>query len=140
MVGVLQGGISSTTGTGDLWNNVRIMLGVWDQLTTPTVTSGWIFDAPSDEPRLVGRGLRRMIRDRTHLIQYRLGPAGILPDSRRIKLRVKFRKPLKINWYQLGSSSNLPGNRLVLSMLSDSSVIPNPGFVSGWWLLKYRDV
>lgn len=131
--GQLQGG-QSNLATDEKTNYVRIMIMSTQQGASPTPLPN--FDLPINRqtvPNVMKVYIDRMIslqtpgRDST----------GYLPATRMVKFNVKLRKPFVIKFPQSGSTT--PVVDLICWAVSDSSVVPNPGFLNGWLRVFYTD-
>ena len=61
-----------------------------------------------------------------------------LPALKRVHIRVRLRKPITICMGAGGTT--YPSLRIFLAMRSDSTFIPNPGFINGYIQTFYRDI
>lgn len=146
--GVLQGGQAAGP-LDDFYNTVRIVVAKWrsqyyDATTPWVVKNGWTVDS-----QIVRKwndlGLQRVYMDRRFVLEPLMnetGGDGYVPNSYRVRFHLKFRKPLVLNWPQAGAPGPVVPQmpHLLISSVSDSGAIPNPGFVSGSMLLRWRNV
>lgn len=137
--GFLQGG--QTGVIADETNNiVRLFLAVWDQDAggTPLATAGITRNAQiyrSDH-----ENLRKKLYDRTISL---VAPSpdgdgsGAIPARKKIRYYKKFRGlGYKM---QVSRVTGQYKQRLIMSAISDSSAVPNPGFVTGHLKIIYKD-
>lgn len=137
----IAGGISDTLGTGDLYNHLRVMVATWvGESVGPTRAKSWDHLAPSNCKELIGaRDLLTVYYDRLFLSEFRAVGSTLYADKRQVKIHLRFPgKGIRIK-YSLAGSAYYPNKRLFLSMCSDSTVVPNPGVVEGWYLTKIKD-
>jgi len=127
-------GISSAD---DLRNTVRMVL--WQGVPAASLaTSGITLNMPCEPPFV--QGMQRLLADK-QIILASPGPgpvAGVMPAVRNIFIRYKFKTPLKVTYADDNAGSF--DKVIYFSMLSDSSVVPSPGFVNGYYQIKYTDV
>lgn len=140
--GILGGG-QNNVALDDRVNVVRIVLGLWTRgLTTPCATNSFAMSSVINRAGYTvtgGASLIRKFRDfKVVLRSPGRDSTGYLPAIKRIRIYVKFKKPLQFIFANSGASNDVD-KMFVLSMLSDSGAIPNPGFVSGSWYLKWVD-
>lgn len=139
--GLLQSGTTGTA-TDDDTNLVRIILANWKDAAggTPVASAGVTLLSQSPNKATGALHLQRKFMDRTVTLINQCADfdgTGYIPQMKKIKYFKRFRgKGLPIvhehnNTHQL--------NHIYLSMISDSSAVPNPGFITGWWRIKYID-
>lgn len=63
---------------------------------------------------------------------------GYLPAMLPVTAYHKFRQPLRVNFSDNGGGG--PDFSVIVSCLSDSLAVPNPGFVDGYMSVAYSDV
>lgn len=130
LTGILQGG-QSNTAVDDNHNVVRLILATYRVGSVPSLSLNDIMD-----PR-VQDGLIRVYFDRTLTLR---SPArdstGYMPASQPVIFSVKLGKQLLYK----GDGANAENTEyLTLIALSDSGVAPSPGFISGYWNLRFTD-
>lgn len=134
--GVLVGG-QSNLATDDNRNIVRIVLAWWDSSSaTPLATNGATIDSRIQSDELFGKGLLKMIYNKTVVLTSSgRDSTGYMPAQRFVKIWKKL--------YRYVSYSNVTGTtagqKLILSMISDSAVVSHPGFVQGNYFFKFTD-
>lgn len=151
--GVLANG-SSGTSADDPYNNIRLIIAIWDRSWTAPMTS-WasvdstIFNAPVTKyannggARLIKKIFDQYIPLEVTGTEKGSGD-GYTPALRNVDLYFKFKKPIIVNY--VGSTSTTsaalegPDKNLIISIASDSSVIPNAGFISGYSVMTFYDV
>ena len=78
--------------------------------------------------------LRKFIDRRISLVSPGKDSTGYMTAQRLVKIYYKFRKPIAIDY-----SAATVNRNLVLSIVSDSSAVPSPGFTSGYVYLTFKD-
>lgn len=133
--GTLAGG-QANTALDDRVNTVRMILGLWTS-STPMATIGT--PNPMDAPLMRnfnsgGLLLRKFMDRRISLVSPGKDSTGYMTAQRLVKIYYKFRKPIAIDY-----SAATVNRNLVLSIVSDSSAVPSPGFTSGFVYLTFKD-
>lgn len=145
--GTLAGGQGAAG--DDAYNMFRIVLGLWttEASTTPLAVLGANLDDPLwpkfgytglDPPQLHSR-LKWKIFDKLYKLQSpgMQAEGDLMPAIKHISIYKKFKKPILMRF---GNTTTTYANHyLVLSMLSDSSTVPSPGFILGSVYVKIRD-
>lgn len=138
--GVLHGGQSGVV-ADDRYNTVRFVLGLWRH-NTPCVTNAFTMDSLINKAGFSSTGgvsLVRKYRDfKVILTSPSPDTTGYMPALKKIKIFIKFRKPLVISFPSVSATST-QNTYFVLSMLSDSSLPPNPGFIAGSYTITWYD-
>lgn len=134
--GTLAGG-QANSALDDRVNTVRMILGLWTS-ATPMATIGTA--NPLDAPLLKnlnsgGLLLRKYLDRRISLVSPGRDSTGYMTAQRLVKIYYRFRKPIVINY-----SASAVNRNLVLSIVSDSSAVPSPGFTSGCVYLTFKDM
>lgn len=139
---------SSGTAADDMYNILRIVIALWRQpeagetpfqsqsVTVPTL----------NDPIVKGddtcHGMIKKYYDKTFRLESngveRASGDGYVPKLYKFKYYKRFKKPIIMRWP--GSNGTTPSCRLILSMISDSAIIPNPGFLSGFWRMTWKDL
>lgn len=140
--GLLFGAATGFGGADDYFNSVRIcVLGFHadkgGSSLSPLSTAGIGINNPITRTNTAG--LSHIFRD--NLIALTNPPYGsnlCAPGHRSVNIFIRFRKPLVVDF--TGGTAHYNQYQLYLSMISDSTAIPNPGFASGWTRLIYTDV
>lgn len=137
MNGALHGG-QSNTAADDAHNTVRFVLALWDgRAATPLATNGALIDSHIVSTNPPGRGLIKKYMDfSVDLVSPGVDSAGYITAMKRIKKFVKLNNH-KITFYQDGV--NIGNQRLILSAISDSAVVPHVGFQNGFCSIAYTD-
>lgn len=132
-VGAQNGGV-----TDDAYNTVRIVLALWDSTTnTPLATNGAIIDTIIQKERAFGKGLVKVYYDKTFMLNTPgVDGDGYLPAVKQISIFKKLGDK-KIKYCSADGAT--AEQKLILSIISDSSAIVNPGFVHGRMNLRYED-
>lgn len=134
--GTLVGG-QSNLATDDNRNTVRIILATWDASSAgPLAANGATIDSYISKNTTVSRGLIKKHIDKIiELPTAGRDSTGYLPA---IKL-VKFFKKLRTFIRYYGSASTNDNKKLILSMISDSAAVSNPGFTQGYYSVFFED-
>jgi len=126
--------------TSDDYNVVRIVCHETEQQATsfPLLTSGLNMNSnirPDNVP-----GLKRVLYDRlvplTPGYLYAGGVPG--PKAVTVSFSINFRRPINVV-YQ-GASTTAADRFVWLSMISDSGLVPSPGFTQGRVQLTFKDL
>lgn len=133
--GTLAGG-QANSAVDDRVNTVRMILGLWTS-ATPMASIG--APNPLDAPLMKnfnsgGLLLRKFVDKRISLVSPGRDSTGYITAQRLVKLYYRFKKPIMINY-----SAATVNRHLVLSLVSDSSAVPSPGFTSGYVYLTFKD-
>lgn len=130
----------------DAHETIRIILAVWDRKDRETTVSTQLEELSPrtylSDPvtRTTMPGLKRKMLDKyIHLVPQgtNMGDTGYTAVLKEFKYQKKFKKPIVITYKD--NSSLRPDQVLALSMISDSSVTPHPGAISGWVSWRYTD-
>lgn len=134
--GVLVGGQTNLV-TDDNRNTMRIILAIWDATTaTPCADNSISLSSYLSRDRIVGNGLIQKLFDKVIVLRTPgADSTGYLPAVQHIKRYIRFYRKL----YYAGSSSTSCGRKIILSILSDSGAVPNPGFTSGFCNMYFKD-
>lgn len=136
--GFLQGGQTGTV--ADESNNiVRIVIAIWDQdagatplATTTTGRNAQIYRGDYEN-------LRRKLYDRTISL---VSPSPEQGDGQiAARKKIRFYKKFKGLGFkmQVSRTTSQYKSRFIMSAISDSSAVPNPGFVTGHLKIIYKD-
>lgn len=139
--GVLQGG-QTNLATDDRFNTVRFVLGLWRSRTPCTANSLTMSSMINKSGYSVtgGASLIRKFRDfKVILSTPGADSTGYLPAVRKVRIYVKFRRPITI-LFPASAATTTQSMFLILSVISDSVAIPNPGFTSGSFTLSWYDI
>lgn len=128
LTGVLVGG-QSNLATDDNRNFVRIVVALWDSKSaTPLQTNGCTSSALLSDKVATGTGLIKKYYDKIHLLPVAgRDSTGYIPSMKYIKKFFKFNRKINYQSTVAGSAQN----KLIISMISDSGAVSNPGFVQG---------
>lgn len=125
----------------DATNLFRIFVGLWpfSSGTTPCGTLGIPLNTQIQKSHFPYQLTKRYF-DRTYNLEAKVGDydsAGYVPH----RIKVKWRKVWKGRGLRirLDDAGNIV-NRLIISMISDSTTVSHPGFVSGHCKISYYDV
>lgn len=123
----------------DLYNNVRIVIGLYNAGSqTPLGDATTSINAPI-EPMLNTRGrLIKKYHDKYLALETTgAGQTGYCPSMKNLSIKKFFKKPIVVEY---GTDTNVYGDKmLIMSMISDSVGVPNPGFTCGYFRVWYTD-
>jgi len=133
--GIICPGATAAAGD-DPYNNMRIVLGMWD-IATPLQTAGATLNSYISKDVTAGHDLTRKLYDKFFTLHTGgLGAvAGYVPINRPFNYSRKFKRPIQCQWDAVGVANHY----LVLSMLSDSAAPSHPGIVPGYVVVKFID-
>jgi len=147
LTGHLMGGQS--VAADDPYNFVRIVIGLWNMGagTTPLASLAAQMDDPlwkkapftGVDPAGLAQNLKWKIWDKTIKLQSpgMMADGDLMPAVRNVTYYKKFKKPIVM---QFGNVATTYANHsLIVSMISDSSLAPSPGFLTGYIYVKFRD-
>ena len=135
---IVGGAVNSVA--DDARNTIRMVLASWDgDSNTPLGTATWNMDYPIR--RTLGPTASNMLKKYydKYITIPSIGPddTGYMPGMRKVSFYKYFKKGYKMNFAD--STENYPDKRLILSMISDSGVVPNPGVTNGYYVITYED-
>ena len=135
--GVLHGG-QSNTAVDDSINTVRLILFTGaPNLSAAAAATAWSLNKPGDPARM--GGCYSVLLDVTLvLVSPGRDSTGYLPAARHVNYVVSLRQALPELMFS-GSDGTTNHTGVYLFALSDSSAMPNPGFVSGGLTIDYLD-
>lgn len=129
--------------TDDAYNVLRVILGLYrGSSVTPLATSGRGLNDPLRTDYLSANGL--LIKK--YMDKYITLPVtgteqgagdGYTPSVKNFTYYKRWKKGILIQWSN--DTTNYPSANLVLSMISDSIAVTNPGFVAGYAVMTYED-
>ena len=140
--GILAAGASETL-ADDPYNVVRIILGLYrGTVTNPLTTAGATIDSAITPYLNTGGNMIAKYMDRyiplTITSTEKGDGDGYTPGLYHFKYKKYFKKGIVIDCQGTGAS---PYNKmLTLSLISDSDVVPNPGFIRGWMRCTFEDI
>jgi len=131
----------------DPYNVMRIILGLWTGLASansaPLGTSNLNINSPISPWNASGAvatyRMQRKYLDRyiTFSSPSRADETSLVPATRTFRYFKLFKRPMFIQ-YSDGTGDSAD-RFFTLSMISDSTAVPNPGFISGYVVLTYED-
>jgi len=142
ITGVIAQG-SSQTALDDPYNVVRIVVGLYTAgglPSTPLLTAGATLNSPiCSQSNTNGRLVRKFLDVYVplHVVCVeRDGGDGYVPSLKKFdySVRVSFRQTYGTD------AATYPNHTVILSMISDSSAVPGPGFVAGRVETRFTDV
>lgn len=136
--GYIQSGAAGGI-TDDSYNFIRIVLALWDPWATdtPMQTSGSLLAHPAIRKDNDEHLLKRYV-DRTFIIRGSQDDTGYIPGFKKVKYYKRWKGAGLL--LRAGRLASFQRPKLILSMISDSAAVPNPGFVTGQWRIKYKDI
>jgi len=129
--------------TDDPYNVVRICIAWWSgaAAANPLFVTGTTIDAPIRKNLGTRNYLLRKLIDKyvtlTVTSTEKGGGDGYTAGLRQFKYYKSFRKGVLITWGD--DTVSYPDKRLIISMISDSAAITNPGVIRGYFVLTYED-
>lgn len=134
MKGTLLGG-QVNGALDDNYNVVRIVVGLYDSSSTTPLTASSVVMSGAITPETV-KGLIKKYVDKTVILRSAgRDSTGYLPAAAEVKKFVKCHPTIVYS----GTGATTAQRKLIVSMLSDSSASPNPGFVNGYRALWFED-
>lgn len=138
--GILASGAVNGAADDD-FNCFRIILASWMDSagTTPCTTYAMDYQSKSPSRENGFKFLRKKYMDRTiYLVNTAdADGTGYIPKLKKVSYYKRFKGAgLRIKHDHSGAYQE---SHIVLSMVSDSSAVPNPGFITGWWRVRYYD-
>jgi len=140
--GVLMGGAIGAITGDDMYNNIRMLIYVgngnkFGSAITPLATAGVSINTPIRKysHNWVSRVLRNQYIGITN---QPIDADTAAPGHRPYNVFIKFKKPLHIQF--TGSGTNTNQQQLWISMISDSTAVPHPGFTSGYFSVSWIDI
>lgn len=138
--GVIAQG-SSESAVDDAYNVLRIVLALYNgQDFTPLGALATMNQPITTEFNTAGQ-MRKKYMDKyiaLNVVSTEQGEGdGYVPQVKSFKYYKKFKRPVTIRFGDSGTVNQQ--NRIVLSMLSDSAGVPNPGFVAGYMKVLFED-
>lgn len=127
----------------DPWNVVRIVIGLYNltnTTNTPMTYATIGINDPISPSRLLGNLVKKIYYDKYIPLQVtgsaKSGSVGYAPTVRAWQFK-KYFKNVFINYIDTGITN--PNQQVFISMISDSSGVPNPGFTLGWIRAVFED-
>jgi len=139
--GVIASG-SENSVADDPYNVVRCIIATWnDKQTSPCATSALGIDSAINNITN-GKGyLRRKYYDKFIPLSVASSCGTdndkFVPNLKGFHYYKRFKKPLFIQF--TSDTNDYPNQTLAISMVSDSGVVLNPGFVNGYISMRYED-
>lgn len=134
---------ASQAALDDPYNVVRLVIGLYQQGTTNTpLTTGLasltapINSVVSTDGRIIKKYYDKFIPLQVTSTEKGDGD-GYTPQLKRIKYYKHWRKGIIVDYN--GAASNVYNKLLCISMLSDSAAAPSPGFIAGYWVMRFED-
>lgn len=135
--GVLAQGSTGTL-SDDPYNVFRVILGLYTGSST-TPLSSLALTAPLMKDSTGGQLLKSKLYDEyiplTVVSTEKGGGDGYTPALKKFKLYKKLNKV--ITWAD--DTTTYPDTRLIMSCISDSTVVVNPGFITGYVIVRWED-
>lgn len=140
--GVIASGANELP-TDDAYNVLRVVIALYDGSTvTPLATAGRGLNDPLRVDYLSANGrLKRKFLDKYVALEVtgteQGAGDGYVPGLRHFKYYKNFKKGITINWSN--DTTNYPSANLIMSCISDSVAVTNPGFVAGYAIMTFED-
>jgi len=136
--GVLHGA-QSNLALDDSHNIVRLVLAVYQGAPgLANLTTGGASTSTPISTKYYSRQMETKIWDHYYTLDSPgRDSTGYLTQQKVVNLYHKFKTPLRVDYSD--DTINTSNRSLGLSMISDSSAVPNPGFVQGYWTVNYTD-
>lgn len=133
---------SAESALDEPYNVLRIVLGHYKgSAVTPLTLGGAGLNTPITKHENTGATLIKKYMDKyiplTAVSTEKGGGDGYTPSLKQVKYYKRFKKGKIIEF--MNHTTGTYNGMFVLSMLSDSSAIPNPGFVAGYMIVTYDD-
>jgi len=140
--GTLCGGCSPSHIADDPYNTIRMV--VYSSRIPKTGTSlSPLFSASQTINSLITYGQVPTIhkyKDQLIILNNKeFAPGECGPQVRKVKWFLKFKKPFIVT-YTHNTAVDYNQSQLFVSMISDSAVVPNPGFVNGRMTVRFTDI
>lgn len=135
---IVGGAVNSVA--DDARNTIRMVLASWDgDSNTPLGTASWSMNYPirSTLGPTASNMLKKYYDKYITLTSTGADDTGYIAGVRKVSYYKYFKKGYKMNFSD--ATADYPDKKLVLSMISDSGVIPNPGVTNGYWVITYED-
>lgn len=123
----------------DIYNNVRIVIGLYNAGSQfPLTDASTSINHPIESMlNTKGRLIKKYYDKYIGLTTTGKGATGYCPTMKSITIRKFFKKPIVVEY---GTDTNVYGDKmLIMSMISDSIGVPNPGFTCGYFRVWYTD-
>lgn len=139
--GILGPGASETL-LDDAYNVFRIRIATYEGGGAPMTAASIALDQPvRHDLSTAGPNLIKTYMDKYVPLNVAAtekgGGDGYAASLRKFKYYKKFKNPIEITFAD--ETATYPNKRLIMSCLSDSGAAVNPGFSTGWILLRYTD-
>lgn len=138
--GVLVGGANESA-FDDPYNVIRIVLSRWDgETVTPFSTgAGHTIHIPINRILSNSPGMKNKYYDKYIAMNVaspeKGGGDGYAASARVVSFKKQFKKGIPITY-----STTQASDKIFLSMISDSLAVPNPGFVTGYCMITWKDI
>lgn len=133
---------SSESLTDDAYNVMRVVIGWYTGTTdTPLQTAGIGINGSFNN---LNKGSAQLVRK--YLDRYITLPVtsteqgagdGYAPGMKHFRYYKKFKQPLTIQYGD--DTATYPSHRLIMSVISDSVAVPNPGLNYGYFIVRFED-
>lgn len=152
LFGSVSGGQSNTS-ADDKYNSLRIVAAVFDGSASglapsakwPSMPQGTATPIRVRTPTWPADGstqlIRRKLKDK-YITLNSVGrdSTGYMPAIRAVGFRYRFKKPLIVNYSIDGGGGYKPDKYIGIGMMSDSTAIPAPGFLTGALTWFWKDL
>lgn len=135
---IVGGAVNSVA--DDARNTIRMVLASWDGASNaPLGTATWNMNYPIRSTLgPTGSSMLKKYYDK-YITLTSPGPddTGYIPGMRKVSYYKYFKKGYKMDFAD--ATADYPDKRLILSMISDSALVPNPGVTNGYFVITYED-
>jgi len=138
--GIIAGGANESA-FDDMYNTVRVVFALWNTTNDTPIGNALDRDYPLQSTTYTGaQKLIKKLYDKQIGFQVasteKAAGDGYAPEVKSIRFYKRF-KNLYIEYAD--DSTTYPNKRLIMSCVSDSAAVPNPGFIGGYTFVKFED-
>lgn len=139
--GVLTGGANGSGPVDEYYNNIRLMIYVTTATKsgialTPASTAGYVLNTPLNKNYMPS--LQKVLYDKIYgMTNQPWASNSCAPATREIDFYKRFKKPLICMF--TGDTVQFNQTQINVSMVTDSTVVPHPGFSSGYIEVGFFD-
>lgn len=134
-VGITSIRFYGVVSNGDDNNMLRIVVASWDSSTqTPLATNGAVLSSSIIKGSTSAQAIKKKYLDKYYTLD---APNTGEVVQRTVKFFKRFKNPLPIMYSGDGTTGSV---KIIISVLSDSGIAPNPGFIAGYFITRYVDL
>lgn len=139
--GVFGGGAIGSLGADDYYNVLRLCIWIGNNpnigvAVTPLQSSSILLSMPINRDNV--RGMGKVLYDKYHAFTNQPYGANICaPATKEITFFHRFKKPLVIQY--TADSAYYNQRQIWLAAITDSTAVPNPGMIAGYWEMTWYD-